>query len=147
MNPMIPSFNRGAEVLDTKKMSCSDPNSKIDLLDDPKDIQKKVNKAYCEVGNISDNPLLTFCKYVIFPILELQDKKEFIIDRPENYGGIMTFNTYDDLEKRYGDKLVHPVDLKQGVRDFLIKFLEPLREYFTSQDKVDLIKKAYPKGC
>lgn len=172
MNPLIPSFNRGAEVLDTikcqsfgteepaldatpkgvalhgtKKMSCSDPNSKIDLLDDPKDIQKKINKAYCEVGNITDNPLLTFTKYVIFPILELKDGKEFCIDRPENYGGKMTFNSYEELERQYEERLVHPVDLKQGVREFLINFLQPLRDYFSTPDKVELIKKAYPKGC
>ena len=147
MNPMIPSFSRGAEVLDAKKMSCSDPHSKIDLLDDPKDIIKKINKAYCEVGNITDNPLLTFCKYVIFPILELQGGKDFVIDRPENYGGIMTFSSYEELEKGYEDKLVHPVDLKLGVRVFLVNFLEPLREHFTGEDKVALIKRAYPKGC
>lgn len=147
MNPLIPSFNRGAEVLDSKKMSCSDPNSKIDLLDDPKDIQKKINKAYCEVGNITDNPLLIFTKYVIFPILELKDSKEFFIDRPENYGGRMTFTSYEELERQYGERLVHPVDLKQGVREFLVKFLEPLRDYFSTPDKVELIKKAYPKGC
>jgi tyrosyl-tRNA synthetase len=147
MNPMIPSFSRGAEVLDAKKMSCSDPHSKIDLLDDPKDIIKKINKAYCEFGNIADNPLLTFCKYVIFPILELQGGKEFVIDRPENYGGIMNFNTYEELERQYSDRLIHPVDLKQGVREFLVKFLEPLRDYFSGTDKVELIKKSYPKGC
>jgi len=163
MNPMIPSFSRGAEVLDTikcqtfgteeptlhgtKKMSCSDPASKIDLLDDPKDIIKKINKAYCEVGNITDNPLLTFCKYVIFPILELQGGEEFVIDRPENYGGIMTFSSYEELQKGYEDKLVHPVDLKLGVRVFLVNFLEPLRYHFTGEDKVALIKRAYPKGC
>jgi tyrosyl-tRNA synthetase len=147
MNPMIPSFNRGDEVKDTKKMSCSDPASKIDLLDDPKDIQKKINKAYCEVGNIIDNPLLTFCKYVIFPILELQGEKVFNIDRPENYGGVMSFSRYEDFEEHYANRLVHPVDLKQGVRDFIIKFLEPLRDYFSTEEKVELIKKAYPKGC
>jgi tyrosyl-tRNA synthetase len=147
MNPMIPSFSRGAEVLDAKKMSCSDPHSKIDLLDDPKDIMKKINKAYCEFGNITDNPLLTFCKYVIFPILELQGGKDFVIDRPENYGGVMSFNTYEELESQYSDRLVHPVDLKKGVREFLVKFLEPLRDYFSSEDKVELIKRSYPKGC
>ncbi len=147
MNPLIPSFNRGTEVLDSRKMSCSDPNSKIDLLDDPKDIMKKINKAYCEVGNITDNPLLTFTKYVIFPILELKDGKEFCIDRPENYGGKMTFNSYEELERQYEERLVHPVDLKQGVREFLINFLQPLRDHFSSPDKVELIKKAYPKSC
>lgn len=143
MNPMIPSFNRSADVKDTKKMSSSDPNSKIDLLDDPKDIQKKINKAFCEVGNISDNPLLTFCKYVIYPILELQGKSIFLIDRPVDYGGCMLFYSYEELEKKYSERLVHPVDLKLGVREFLINFLKPLREYFETEDKQVLIKKAY----
>ena len=62
MNPMIPSFNTEG------KMSSSEVNSKIDLLDTAKQIKKKINKAFCEEGNI-DCGLLKFVEQVIFPII------------------------------------------------------------------------------
>ena len=62
MNPMVPG-------LQGTKMSSSDADSKIDLLDTPAALKKKLKKAFCEPGNIADNGILSFCKYVIFPVL------------------------------------------------------------------------------
>ena len=62
MNPMVPGL-QGA------KMSSSDVDSKIDLLDSPSVLKKKLKKAFCEPGNIADNGILSFCKYVIFPVV------------------------------------------------------------------------------
>lgn len=50
------------------KMSSSDPDSKIDLLDSPEQVKKKLKKAFCEPGNIEDNGVLAFCKYVLFNV-------------------------------------------------------------------------------
>ena len=55
MNPMVPGLT-GA------KMSSSEAESKIDLLDSAADIKKKLKKAFCEPGNIADNGVLSFCK-------------------------------------------------------------------------------------
>lgn len=52
MNPMVPGLTQGG------KMSASDPNSKIDLLESPKQVKKKINSAYCSPGVIEDNGLL-----------------------------------------------------------------------------------------
>ena len=41
------------------KMSSSDPNSKIDLLDSAKKVKDKIKKAFCEAGMNFD--LLLFC--------------------------------------------------------------------------------------
>lgn len=145
MNPMIPSFIRNEDALTETKMSSSDPNNKIDLLDTPKAIEQKVNKAFCEEGNLYDNPLIVFCHYVIFPILELKNIDGFVIHRPEKYGGDIVFRNYEDLEKQFADKLLHPADLKKGVLEFLVKLLEPLREMFETDKKLQtLTKKAYP---
>lgn len=62
--------------LSGSKMSSSDPDSKIDLLDDKKTIEKKIKKAFCEEGNVTENPLLSFIRFLftysftnfIFPI-------------------------------------------------------------------------------
>lgn len=56
------------------KMSSSVAESKIDLLDSPEDIKKKLKKAFCEPGNIETNGILAFCKSVLFPILKDERK-------------------------------------------------------------------------
>ena len=150
MNPMIPSFVRDATPEPSPmnggpKMSSSDPNSKIDLLDSIRAIDQKVNRAFCEEGNMWDNPLLVFCKYVIFPVLELKGTNVFTIHRPEKYGGNVEFTEYYQLEQSFADKQLHPGDLKKGVREFLANLLAPLREMFEQDKELQtLIKKAYP---
>lgn len=42
--------------------------SKIDLLDSKEDVKKKLKKAFCEPGNIQSNGVLSFVKYVLFPL-------------------------------------------------------------------------------
>merc|ERR1712002_317244 len=51
MNPMVPGLT-GA------KMSSSEEDSKIDLLDSASSVKKKLKKAFCEPGNITDNGVL-----------------------------------------------------------------------------------------
>jgi tyrosyl-tRNA synthetase len=69
MNPMVPGLGGG-------KMSASDPNSKIDLLDIPEVVKKKIKAAFCE-GNIEENGVLSFVGAVLIPISEL--RKECIL--------------------------------------------------------------------
>ncbi|KFM77047.1 Tyrosine--tRNA ligase, cytoplasmic, partial [Stegodyphus mimosarum] len=57
MNPMVPGLTGG-------KMSSSLEDSKIDLLDSPATVKKKLKKAFCEPGNLEENGVLAFVKYV-----------------------------------------------------------------------------------
>jgi len=50
------------------KMSSSEEESKIDLLDGKAQVKKKLGKAFCEEGNISNNGVLAFAKHVLFPL-------------------------------------------------------------------------------
>jgi hypothetical protein len=50
------------------KMSSSEEDSKIDILDSPANIKKKLKKAFCEPGNIADNGVLSFVKHVLFSL-------------------------------------------------------------------------------
>lgn len=61
------------------KMSSSEEESKIDLLDSPSVVKKKLKKAFCEPGNIADNGVLAFAKHVIFSLLKPEESK-FISD-------------------------------------------------------------------
>merc|ERR1712012_570710 len=106
MNPMVPG-------LQGTKMSSSDADSKIDLLDSPGDIKKKLKKAFCEPGNITDNGILSFCKYVIIPVA--LKGESFTIKRSEKYGGDVSYATYQELENAFAKEEIHPGDLKSAV--------------------------------
>merc|ERR1711872_902339 len=95
------------------KMSSSEVDSKIDLLDSPGDIKKKLKKAFCEPGNITDNGVLSFCKYVVFPVALKGEK--FTINRPEQHGGDVSFEDFNSLEQSFAKEDIHPGDLKAAV--------------------------------
>ena len=65
MNAMVPGLAGG-------KMSSSDPDSKIDFLDPPDAVRRKIKKAFCEEGNVADNGVLAFVEAVLIPISELR---------------------------------------------------------------------------
>ena len=134
MTPMIPG-------LSGKKMSSSEENSKIDLLDDDQNIKKKVNSAFCPEGVVENNGILAFVKNVVM-ILKKDKNEDFIIKRPEKFGGDIIYRNYSDLEKDFVEKQLHPMDLKIGVAEEIIKLIKPIREIM--KDKEEIIKKAYP---
>ncbi|KAI1789347.1 tyrosyl-tRNA synthetase [Ganoderma leucocontextum] len=53
-------------------MSSSDPNSKIDFLDPPEAVRRKIKNAFCEEGNTAQNGVLSFVEAVLIPISELR---------------------------------------------------------------------------
>eukprot|EP00911_Craspedida_sp_UC1_P000605 UC1_evm1s462 len=61
MNKMVPGLTGG-------KMSSSEANSKIDLLDSEADVKRKLKKVFCEQGNVEVNPLLDWIESVFFLI-------------------------------------------------------------------------------
>lgn len=56
-------------------MSSSVEDSKIDLLDSPSALKKKLKKAFCEPGNVKDNGVLSFCQHVLFPLRGKEGKE------------------------------------------------------------------------
>jgi hypothetical protein len=57
------------------KMSSSEEDSKIDLLDSAASLKKKLKKAFCEPGNIVDNGVLSFCKVSMLPSSSILDPR------------------------------------------------------------------------
>jgi len=136
MTPLIPGLSPGG------KMSSSDANSKIDLIESTADIKTKLNKAFCPEKSVENNGVMAFVKYVV--MIHKMDKKEtFNIIRPEKFGGNISFATYEELEKYYLDGKLHPMDLKNALALELDKLLEPIRKEFIGKEK--LIDSAYPK--
>jgi len=66
------------------KMSSSEEDSKIDLLDNAAAVKKKLKKAFCEPGNVADNGVLAFCEHVIFPLFK--DGELFNLSRTAEFG-------------------------------------------------------------
>jgi len=138
MNPMVPGLNG-------PKMSSSDQDSKIDLLEDPAGVARKIKKAFCEEGNVTENGLLSFAKAVLFPLLDGKEPLHF--NRPEKFGGPISFNTYEELEDAFAKKVLYPGDLKNGMVESINKLLAPLREAFATPEMQELIHKAYPDSA
>ncbi|KAI9206996.1 tRNA synthetases class I-domain-containing protein [Polychytrium aggregatum] len=134
--------------LSGSKMSSSDPDSKVDLLDNAKTVEAKIKKAFCEEGNITDNPILAFAKIVIFPAASLKaglGSVSFTLQRPEKYGGDITFTTYQQLEDAFAAKNLHPGDLKKWATEALNDLLEPIRQKFAANPEIQkLALEAYP---
>ena len=132
MNPLISG-------LVGKKMSSSDPKSKIDFLDDEKTIMQKVNGAECVEGN-PDNGVMAFLRYVIMTIKE--DKKEkFVVKRDKKFGGDVSYKNYEEIEKDFIVKKLHPMDLKIAVGKEIIEILKPIQKERKELEK--LAKEAY----
>ena len=142
MNPMVPGLGQGG------KMSASDPNSKIDLLEEPKQVKKKINSAFCAPGNVEENGLLSFVEFVVRPIQELKHGDgyfSFHIDRPEKFGGPLTFESFDALKQAFKEEQLAPPDLKTGVADAINELLAPIREeYANSKEYQEANEKGYP---
>jgi tyrosyl-tRNA synthetase len=165
MNRMVPGLDGG-------KMSSSDPNSKIDLLDPPGVVRKKVNAAFCEEGNIAENGLLAFVQAVLIPISELHlersketasadartpvDKSPFVahdaptgtvftIPRDVKYGGPSHYASFEEMQKHFADKQLHPGDLKASVTNAINALLQPIRKAFEENQEWQAVEKlAYP---
>ncbi|THV05225.1 tyrosine tRNA ligase [Dendrothele bispora CBS 962.96] len=163
MNRMVPGLAGG-------KMSSSDPNSKIDFLDGPDVIKRKVKAAFCEEGNVDDNGLLSFTEAVLFPISQLKldqlkgveglvrsadprpfasdnapEGTLFTVDRDEKYGGPLHYTKFEDMKNDFANKLIHPGDLKKTVTAVLTRLLDPIQKAFQENEEWKNIERlAYP---
>lgn len=142
MNPMVPGLTQGG------KMSASDPNSKIDVLEEPKQVKKKINSAFCAPGVVEDNGLLSFIEYVVAPIQELKYGTgyfKFPIDRPEKFGGPITYESFEQLVQDFKEEKLAPPDLKLGVAEAINELLAPIREDFANDPEFrEAEAKGYP---
>lgn len=109
------------------KMSKSKPGSAIFIHDTPDEIRAKIKKAYAPVGDIKFNPIIDWVKTLIF---WGEETGNFTINRPEKFGGNVTYTKVADLIADYESQKLYPLDLKNGIADWLIEKLEPARKHF-----------------
>lgn len=123
--------DKSEEVKTALKMSKSIPGSAVFIFDEPEVIQKKLNDAFAPEGETSYNPVLDWTKNLIF----YGGEGKLEINRDEKWGGDLEYTNYEDLEKDYAEKKLHPQDLKKAVAEWLIEKLAPARKYFENPAK------------
>lgn len=131
MTPMIPG-------LIGKKMSASDGKSKVDLLDSEEEVKKKMNSAEMVEGDL-DNGVMAFLKYVIM-VIKGDKKEKLVVERPEKFGGNLEYGSYDEIEKDFVAKKVHPLDLKNAVAKEISELLKVIQK---DKKVFELAEKAY----
>lgn len=94
MNPMVPGLAGG-------KMSSSDPDSKIDILETNEAVKKKIKKAFAEPKTVEGNGMVSFIEYVLLPVSELQNggKGKVVFERRE--GEPLVYDNIDSLKADY----------------------------------------------
>jgi tyrosyl-tRNA synthetase len=139
---LLPGLSKPADTSDSKilgKMSKSDPNSGVFIHNTDDEIKKKISKAWCEEANIENNPLLEVAKTIIF-----HEFNEMNFERPEKFGGNISYTDYNQLETDFAEEKLHPGDLKQTVGSYLVKIISPIREKLNLSDELsETIKKSY----
>ncbi|KAI5475638.1 tyrosyl-tRNA synthetase [Pseudohyphozyma bogoriensis] len=145
MNTMVPGLAGG-------KMSSSEPDSKIDFLDGPDVVKRKIQKAVCGPGEVEGNGVLAFIRHVIIPIGALKkrqgragerawakDGKEetaFTVTPNPKFGGEpLHFKSADELEAAYAKEEVHPGDLKAAVIEAINALLAPIQKEFAEDEE------------
>jgi len=116
------------------KMSSSEGVT-LSLEDDTESIQEKVNGAFCpptaepesEDGSALQNPVLELFEYHVFPRTE-----SVTVERPEEYGGNVTYESATALTDALESGELHPADAKGALARELDALIAPGRE--TLQD-------------
>ncbi len=139
---LLPGLSKPADTNESQilgKMSKSDPNSGIFIHNSDDEIKKKINKAWCEEANTQNNPLLEIARTIIF-----HEFNEINVERPEKFGGNVSYTDYNQLETDFAEKKLHPGDLKQTVGNYLVKIVSPIRDKLNlSEELRETIKKSF----
>jgi len=117
------------------KMSKSKPYSAIFMTDSKEDVERKIVKAWAPEKEIVENPVLEYCKYIVF---EKVDK--MLIERLEKFGGDVEYSSYTELEKAYAEGSLFPLDLKNALAKYINEFLQPVREHFEKNTEARKLK-------
>ncbi|CBX94254.1 hypothetical protein IAQ61_006382 [Plenodomus lingam] len=137
MNPMVPGLQGG-------KMSASDPDSKIDVLDNADIVKRKLKKAFAPPKIVDDNGVLSFVEYVLLPAGHLiHGEQKFIVPRRD--AEPLVYTNIADMQSDYANDILIPQDLKPAVTDALNKLLEPVQAEFQATPAWQHIEQqAYP---
>ncbi|WP_435126067.1 tyrosine--tRNA ligase [Halobaculum sp. D14] len=110
----------------------------ISMEDSAEDIEEKVTSAFCpptrdpdpdDDGNERENPVLEIFQYHVFPRFE-----RVVVERPEQYGGDLEYESYEALASDLESGELHPADAKGALADYLDELVAPGREVLRNAD-------------
>jgi tyrosyl-tRNA synthetase len=128
--PIIVSHHMIMGLDGSDKMSKSNPDNTVFMDDSESEVKRKINKAFCEPGNILKNPILDWIRWLVLPITETFT----VLDK--------TYSEYTELEKDYAELKIHPSDLKKQMIVVINGLLQPVREYFLeNKEAAELLEK------
>ena len=129
---LLPSLLKPVEGVGKmdSKMSKSKPDTGIFVHDSFGEIKRKVNKAYCP-AEAGGNPVLALAKQIAF-----RQSETFEVERPEKFGGDVSFDSYAALEAAYLSGKLHAGDLKNAVAQSVEKAVKPIREHFEKRKEL-----------
>jgi tyrosyl-tRNA synthetase len=113
------------------KMSSSGGTT-ISMEDSSEEIERKVNAAYCpptrspeptDDGEEREHPVLQIFRYHVFPRFET-----VVVERPDQYGGDLTYDDYESLATDLDSGDLHPADAKGALATYLDRLVAPGRE-------------------
>lgn len=126
--------------LEGGKMSASERTSAVWLTDPADDVHEKVEAAYCPAGEREENGVLEYLEYLVFPAWD--GDEPFVVERPEEYGGTLRYDTYSELEADFLDASLHPADLKPAAAAAIAELIQPVRTELLENPTV--LANAYP---
>ena len=139
MNPLIPGLQEGG------KMSSSDPDSKIDLIDPPDVVRRKLKKAFCPPKQVQGNGVLSFVEYVLLPASALKNNGTPKFEVPRRDAEPLVYSTIAEMHNDYLADTLQPQSLKPAVTEALLEILAPIRKMFEeSKEWQEVEQKAYP---
>jgi len=142
MNPLIPGLQEGG------KMSSSDPDSKIDLLDAPEVVRKKLKKAFCPPKQVDGNGVISFVEYVLLPASALKNKENpgaprFTVTRRD--AEPLVYTSIEKIKEDYLADVLQPQALKPAVTEALLEILAPIKKTFDeTKEWQEIEARAYP---
>jgi len=114
------------------KMSSSSGGTTASMEDTRDDLEEKINAAFCpptrdpepdDDGNERENPVLELFQYHVFPRFE-----SVTVERPDEYGGDVTYEVYETLAEDLESGELHPADAKGTLTAYLDELIAPGRE-------------------
>ncbi|KAF2745271.1 tyrosine tRNA ligase [Sporormia fimetaria CBS 119925] len=138
LNPMVPGLHGG-------KMSSSDADSKIDLLDPPEVVNKKIKKAVAAPKVVEENGVLAFVEFVLLPAAGLKGNREFRVERERDGLEPLVYTSISQMHDDYRNDVLTPQLLKPAVAKGINELLAPIQEaYQASKEWQETALKGYP---
>ena len=108
------------------KMSSSEGET-ISMEDSTEELTEKVNAAFCPPERDPDgdleNPVCQLFEYHVFPRFE-----SVTVERPDKYGGDVTYTDFDSFATALDEGELHPADAKSTLSTYLDELIAPGRE-------------------